>query len=172
MAGQLSHFVSYVDEDVPYAHNRYENEYDRLLAVMDVRLQGREFLANNYSIADIACFPWVLPYDRLGNDLDKFPYLRRWFDEMKQRPAVRKGVDLGSEWPTGLASDEAKAIPGTLNVFVDLGRTGSKQILALEDEILKDSRVTSIKEKEPQENWFDVLKSATSGDSSINNVLE
>lgn len=110
MAGQLSHFVSYVDEDVPYAHNRYKNEYDRLLGVMDVRLQGREYLANDYSIADIACFPWVLPYKRLENDLDKFPYLRRWFDEMKNRPAVRKGVDLGSEWPPGLASEEAKAM--------------------------------------------------------------
>lgn len=98
MAGQLSHFVNYTREAVPYAHKRYANEYDRLLAVMDVRLRDREFLAGDYSIADIASFPWVLPYRRLGNDLDKFENLRRWFDALKQRPAVRKGVDLGRDW--------------------------------------------------------------------------
>jgi GST-like protein len=98
MAGQLSHFVNYTAEDIPYAHKRYDDEYDRLLAVMDVRLRDREFLAGDYSIADIASFPWVVPYKRLGNDLDKFENLRRWFDAIKQRPAVRRGVDLGSDW--------------------------------------------------------------------------
>lgn len=98
MAGQLSHFVNYTREDVPYAHKRYADEYDRLLAVMDVRLRDREFLAGEYSIADIASFPWILPYKRLGNDLDKFENVRRWFDVIKQRPAVRTGVDLGSDW--------------------------------------------------------------------------
>jgi len=98
MAGQLSHFVNYAREKVPYAHKRYFDEYDRLLAVMDVRLRDREFLAGEYSIADIASFPWLLPYKRLGNSLDGFENLRRWFDAIKQRPAVRKGVDLGSDW--------------------------------------------------------------------------
>jgi len=99
MAGQLSHFVNYVEQDIPYAHTRYANEYDRLLAVMDVRLRDREFIAGDYSIADVASFPWVLPYRRLGNDLDKFTNLRRWFDTLKVRPAVRTGVDVGSDWP-------------------------------------------------------------------------
>ncbi len=99
MAGQLSHFVSYVGEPVPYAQDRYANEYDRLLAVMDVRLRNRDFLAGDYSIADIASFPWVLPYRRLGNDLDKFSNLRSWFDALKERPAVRRGTELGKEWP-------------------------------------------------------------------------
>jgi GST-like protein len=99
MAGQLSHFVNYAKEPVPYAHDRYANEYDRLLAVMDVRLRDREFLAGEYSIADIAAFPWVLPYKRLGNDLDHFVNLRRWFNAIKQRPAVQRGVDLGKDWP-------------------------------------------------------------------------
>jgi GST-like protein len=99
MAGQLSHFVSYVGEPVPYAQDRYANEYDRLLAVMDVRLRNRDFLAGDYSIADIASFPWVLPYRRLGNDLDKFSNLRRWFDALKERPAVRRGTELGKDWP-------------------------------------------------------------------------
>ena len=98
MAGQLSHFVNYTKEDVPYAHERYANEYDRLLAVMDVRLRDRDFLAGEYSIADIACFPWVLPYSRLGNDLDKFENVRRWFDSIKARPAVQAGVNLGKDW--------------------------------------------------------------------------
>jgi len=98
MAGQLSHFVNYAKETVDYAHERYANEYDRLLAVMDVRLRDREFLAGDYSIADIASFPWVLPYRRLGNDLDNFPNLQRWFDTLKERPAVRRGIDLGKGW--------------------------------------------------------------------------
>jgi GST-like protein len=104
MAGQLSHFVNYVQEDVPYAHQRYANEYDRLLAVMDVRLRNRAFLAGEYSIADMASFPWVLPYRRLGNDLDNFPNLRRWFDTLKERPAVQRGINLGKDW----RRDEAK----------------------------------------------------------------
>ena len=106
MAGQLSHFVNYVQTDVPYAHKRYANEYDRLLAVMDVRLRNRDFLAGDYSIADIASFPWVLPYRRLGNDLDNFPNLRRWFDILKERPAVQRGVNLGKGWRRNEATNE------------------------------------------------------------------
>lgn len=106
MAGQLSHFVNYTKEDIPYALRRYANEYDRLLAVMDVRLRDRNFLAGDYSIADIASFPWVLPYRRLGNDLDKFKHLRRWFDTLKTRPAVQRGIDLGKDWPRDETQDE------------------------------------------------------------------
>ena len=96
MAGQLSHFVSYTHHEHDYSLNRYSNEYDRLLAVLDVRLRDREFITADYSIADIGAFPWVLPYKRFGADLDKFANVRRWFDAIKERPAVRKGVDLGS----------------------------------------------------------------------------
>ena len=111
MAGQLSHFVNYSKDPNPYALERYGNEYDRLLAVMDVRLRDREFLAGAYSIADIASFPWVLPYKRLGNDLDRFEHLRRWFDAMKVRPAVRAGVDLGKDWKRSeRSSDEARSM--------------------------------------------------------------
>lgn len=106
MAGQLSHFVGYTEEDVPYARKRYANEYDRLLAVMDVRLRNREFLAGDYSIADIASYPWVLPYRRLGNDLDKFPNLRRWFDAITERPAVQAGIALGRSWRRDEARNE------------------------------------------------------------------
>jgi GST-like protein len=111
MAGQLSHFVNYTREDVPYAQKRYFDEYDRLLAVMDVRLRDREFLAGDYSIADIASFPWVLPYKRLGNSLDGFKNLRRWFDAIKLRPAVRKGVNLGNDWKRDeRQSDAARSV--------------------------------------------------------------
>ena len=106
MAGQLSHFVNYAKEPIPYAHERYANEYDRLLAVMDVRLRDRDFLAGDYSIADIAAFPWVMPYRRFGNDLDRFENLRIWFDTMKDRPAVQRGVEVGSDWRRDEARNE------------------------------------------------------------------
>ena len=111
MAGQLSHFKSYLEEPVPYAERRYGNEYDRLLAVMDEQLADREYLAGDYSIADIASFPWVRPYRRLGNDVARFPHLKRWYDALKERPAVRRGIDLGSDWQRTEATDEdAKAL--------------------------------------------------------------
>lgn len=129
MAGQLSHFVNYVKEDVPYARARYANEYDRLLAVMDVRLRNREFLAGEYSIADIASFPWVLPYRRFGNDLDRFPNLRRWFDTLKVRPAVQQGVNLGRSWQSDLSRNEkARAI-----MFDQTSKTVFDAAKALED---------------------------------------
>jgi len=113
MAGQLSHFVNYAKDPVPYAHDRYANEYDRLLAVMDVRLRDREFLAGDYSIADIAAFPWIMPYRGLGNDLDRFVNLRRWFDAIKARPAVQRGVDVGKDW----SRDEARSDKAHLLMF-------------------------------------------------------
>jgi len=111
MAGQHSHFVNYVREAVPYARQRYADEYERLLAVMDVRLRDRDYLAGDYSIADIASFPWVLPYRRFGVDLDRFENLRRWFDRIKERPGVRRGVDLGRGWRRDEATNDcARAI--------------------------------------------------------------
>jgi GST-like protein len=129
MAGQLSHFVNYAREPVPYALERYANEYDRLLAVMDIRLRDREFLAEEYSIADIASFPWVIPYRRLGNDLDKFKNLRRWFDAIKERAAVQAGVNLGKAWKTGVQkSDEVHAI-----MFNQNSETIMQAVKAVED---------------------------------------
>jgi len=107
MAGQLSHFVNYAREPVPYAHERYAKEYDRLLAVMDVRLRDRNFLAGDYSIADIAAFPWIMPYRRLGNDLDRFVHVRNWFDTIKSRPAVQRGVDVGKDWRRDAPVDDS-----------------------------------------------------------------
>ena len=100
MAGQVSHFVNYAPNfpgDHSYSTERYKNEYDRLLGVMDTVLKNREYLAGDYSIADMASFPWVLMYKRFDVNLDAFDNLRRWFDAIKNRPAVRKGIDLGKE---------------------------------------------------------------------------
>ena len=88
---------------------RYQQEYDRLLGVMNARLEGHEFLAGDYSIADIASFPWVVSYKRLGATMDAFPHLRRWFDTIKVRPAVRRGIDLGKDWKAGSAGPDDKA---------------------------------------------------------------
>jgi len=106
MAGQLSHFVNYAPEPNPYALDRYRNEYGRLLGVMDNRLADRDFLADSYSIADMACFPWVAGYKRFGADLDRFVHLRRWFDVLKSRPAVRLGMEAGEDWPRDPLTDE------------------------------------------------------------------
>ena len=100
MAGQVSHFVNYASNfpgDHSYSEKRYKNEYDRLLGVMNNVLDERDFLAGDYSIADMACFPWVTAYKRYEVDLDKFSNVRRWFDTIKRRPAVRKGIDIGKE---------------------------------------------------------------------------
>ena len=107
MAGQYSHFVNYAKDDIVYARERYANEYDRLLAVMDVRLRDRDFLARNYSIADIASFPWVAPCRAFGIDLDKFTNLSRWVEVIEARPAVQKGMAVGSDWKRDERRSEA-----------------------------------------------------------------
>jgi GST-like protein len=126
IAGQLSHFVIYAPEPVPYAQERYENEYDRLLGVMNKRLEEREYLAGDYSIADIASFPWVMSYKRLGTSLDKFDNLRRWFDAIKARPAVQHGVNLGSDWHKPELTSEAarKVLFGQTAESVSAAATG------------------------------------------------
>lgn len=112
MAGQLSHFVNYAEGEHDYALNRYANEYDRLLTVMDGWLEGREFLAGDYSIADMAIWPWLLPYKRFEQPLDHLPNVRRWHDTMKVRPACRRGVDVGKEERTfgKPMTDEAREV--------------------------------------------------------------
>jgi GST-like protein len=97
MAGQLSHFVNYAQGEHPYAHQRYANEYNRCLGVLERRLEGREYILDEYSIADMAAFPWVLISKPLGQPLDEFPNVARWREAIKQRPAVQRGVDLGKD---------------------------------------------------------------------------
>ena len=100
MAGQVSHFVNYAPNfpgDHSYSEKRYKNEYDRLLGVMNNILTEREYLAGDYSVADMASFPWVTAYKRYEVDLNIFKEVRRWFDTLKNRPAVRKGMDVGKD---------------------------------------------------------------------------
>ncbi len=118
MAGQVSHFVNYAPNfpgDHSYSEKRYKNEYDRLLGVMDMVLEEREYLAGDYSIADMASFPWVTAYKRYEVNLDTFKNVRRWFDEIKSRPAVRKGMDVGKEnrnFGKGISKESLKTMFG------------------------------------------------------------
>lgn len=105
MLGQHGHFALYAPEKVPYALARYEAEARRLYGVLDRRLADREHLAGAYSIADMATWPWVITYKRQGIDLDAFPHVRRWYDALKERPALRRGYDLGKEWRATVAAD-------------------------------------------------------------------
>ncbi|MCH9670191.1 MAG: glutathione S-transferase N-terminal domain-containing protein, partial [Gammaproteobacteria bacterium] len=89
MAGQLSHFVNYAPEPNPYSHERYAKEYDRLLGVMDRQLADREYLVGDYSIADMASWPWLIPYKRFEQSLEHLPNVQRWHAQMRDRPAVR-----------------------------------------------------------------------------------
>lgn len=97
MAGQLSHFVNYAQGEHPYSRGRYANEYQRCIAVLERRLIGREFIVDDYSIVDMACWPWILIAKPLGQSLAEFPNVVRWREAIKQRPAVRAGVDVGKE---------------------------------------------------------------------------
>jgi GST-like protein len=96
-AGQLSHFVNYAPAGQDYARQRYGNEYDRCLGVLEHRLEDRPFILGDYSIADMMCWPWVLIAKPLGQSLEAFPNVMRWRQAVKERPAVRRAVDLGKE---------------------------------------------------------------------------
>ncbi|HRJ69041.1 MAG TPA: glutathione S-transferase N-terminal domain-containing protein [Beijerinckiaceae bacterium] len=97
MCGQTHHFRHYAPEQVPYAIDRYTREVTRLYGVMNKRLSDRPYLAGDYSIADIACIGWVRPWERQGQNLDDFPHLKRWFEEVMARPAVKRGMAAGEE---------------------------------------------------------------------------
>jgi len=111
MCGQAHHFRIYAPEQIEYAIDRYTREVNRLYAVMDKRLSDREYLAGEYSIADMASWPWVVPWKAQGQNLDDFPNLKRWFDAISARPAVQRGRVVGKELPTSpTMDDEAKKI--------------------------------------------------------------
>jgi GST-like protein len=97
MAGQAHHFRAFASEHVPYGIKRYTDECNRLYGVLDRRLADREFLASEYSIADIACWPWVVFHERQGQALETFPNVQRWFEAVRARPAVRRAYDRGYE---------------------------------------------------------------------------
>jgi GST-like protein len=97
MAGQTHHFRNYAPEKIPYAIDRYVNEVNRLYGVMNKRLADREFLADKYSIADMACVGWARGWEKQGQDISEFPNLARWLDQVRARPAVKRGFAVTVE---------------------------------------------------------------------------
>jgi GST-like protein len=98
MTGQYGHFHVYAPEPIPYARDRYEREVLRLLGVLDRQLQGREFIAGEYSIADMATHPWINPYSKAPLDLTPFANVRRWHAAVAARPAVQRAYALGQQY--------------------------------------------------------------------------
>jgi GST-like protein len=111
MAGQNHHFSAYAPEKIPYAITRYVNETNRLYGVLNKRLADRAFIAGDYSIADMAAYPWIVPYERQGQRLEEFPNLQRWFEAIKARPATAKAYEVGASVnSTPTVTEEAKKV--------------------------------------------------------------
>jgi len=109
MAGQNHHFSHYASERIPYAVERYVNETNRLYGVLDRRLNDRPFVAGEYSIADIACYPWIRLHKRQGQNLSEFPGIARWFASLSERPAVRRAYEIAESINTApTVTEEAK----------------------------------------------------------------
>ena len=110
MLGQNGHFRLYAPQKIPYAIARYEKEAMRLYGVLDAQLGRHAYVAGaEYSIADMAIFPWVRTYKRQEIDLDQFPNVQRWYQELKQRPGIQRGLDLGKEAVSRNPQDNAEA---------------------------------------------------------------
>jgi GST-like protein len=115
MAGQNHHFRNYAVEKIPYAIDRYVNETNRLYGVLDRQLAKSEFVAGDYSIADIAIHPWIVPSEDQGQTLDDFPNVKRWFDHMHSRPAVQRAYAQGAPYRRerqGFTEEERKILFG------------------------------------------------------------
>ena len=109
MAGQIGHFNVYAPEKIPYAIDRYTRETNRLYGVLDRRLAGREFVADAFSIADIACYPWIVPHRAHGQNLADFPHLQRWFHAMQARPATQRTyANVEDTYANANLSEEAR----------------------------------------------------------------
>ena len=108
MAGQAHHFRIYAPEKIAYGIDRYTNEVNRLYGVLNRQLEGRDYIAGEYSIADMASWPWVRPYERQGQRLTDFPHLKAWFERMEARPAAIRAVEVAKEANTlDLSKDKA-----------------------------------------------------------------
>ena len=111
MAGQNHHFTQYAPQPIPYAIERYTKETARLYAVLDKRLADREFIAGDYSIADMACYPWIVPHRKQGQNLDDFPHLKRWFGAIRERPATQRAYALAKQInPAPVITDAEKKV--------------------------------------------------------------
>jgi GST-like protein len=94
MLGQAHHFLRFNVGKAPYAEERYGTEAKRLYKVLNTRLEGRDFIAGEYSMADIACWPWISRFEWQGVDVGEYPNVKRWYNTIAERPAVRKGYDV------------------------------------------------------------------------------
>jgi GSH-dependent disulfide-bond oxidoreductase len=115
MAGQIGHFNVYAPEKVPYAIDRYTRETARLYGVLNQRLADRAFIAGEFSIADIACYPWLVPHQAHGQDLADFPHVERWFQAMSERPATQRtyeGVENAYTPKQPLSEEERRVLFG------------------------------------------------------------
>ena len=111
MAGQNHHFSQYAPKKIPYAIDRYVKETNRLYGVLDKRLADREFIAGEYSIADMATYPWIVRYERQGQNLADFPHVKRWFETIKARAAVVRAYAKAKEINTQpTVTEESKRI--------------------------------------------------------------
>ena len=113
MSGQNNHFKNYAVEKLQYAIDRYLNEVNRLYGVMNKRLAGRDYLAGDYSIADMASYPWVVPWERQGQNIDDFPHLKRWLKAIEARPATQRAYAKAKEVNPnlgGIRTPEERAI--------------------------------------------------------------
>ncbi len=111
MLGQAHHFRIYAPEKIDYAYNRYTNEAKRLYGVMDKQLSSHAYLAgDDYTIADIACFPWTRSWKNQGIDWADYPHTKRWFDVISERPAVQRGVEVLTALRKPLVDDKAKEL--------------------------------------------------------------
>ena len=109
MMGQAQHFFRYAPEPVPYAIERYQKETRRLLTLLDERLQGRDYVCGEYSITDMACFPWIRIHKLTGIALEDFPNIQAWYGRVRSRPAVGRAMDvLRDRWVDVSSSAEAK----------------------------------------------------------------
>ena len=109
MLGQNHHFNRYAPEKIPYAIDRYVRETARLYGVLDRRLEGRDFIAGDYSIADMACYPWIVPHALQQQDLADFPNLQRWFARIADRPATIEAYRKGQAITDANVIDEDEA---------------------------------------------------------------
>ena len=114
MLGQNHHFSVYAPEKIPYAIDRYVKETNRLYGVLDRRLDGRDFVAGDYSIADMAAYPWIVPHERQGQDLDDTPNLKRWFEAIGARPATVAAYARGDaiDRPKEMSEEDKKVLFG------------------------------------------------------------
>jgi GST-like protein len=113
-AGQNHHFSRYAPEKIPYAIDRYVKETNRLYGVLNNQLSGRQFIAGEYSIADMAAYPWIVPHQAQGQNLEDFPHVKRWFDAIAARPATARAYARGAQvnTDTGITDESRKISSG------------------------------------------------------------